>query len=228
LLELAAAPPEVRVEPALIDLLSRVRRALDGAVAFVSGRSIADLDQLFAPVSWPAAGVHGLERRDASGHLNATSSVDAAVIGRARNRLEQASAGLPGTIVEDKGLAVALHYRQAPHFETPARRAARAIARESGGNLRLLEGQMVLELLPAGATKSDAIRAFLQERPFYGRRPIFIGDDVTDEQALVDVERMGGLSVAVGDRVGAMLRVAGPRDVRVFLEDLADSGVPAA
>jgi trehalose 6-phosphate phosphatase len=86
---------------------------------------------------------------------------------------------------------------------------------------------MVLELRPVGATKADAIRAFLAEPPFLRRRPIFLGDDVTDVAGLEEVERCGGLSVAVGDRVEGMQRVAGPRDVRAFLAELAETGSPA-
>lgn len=86
---------------------------------------------------------------------------------------------------------------------------------------------MVLEVRPGGATKADAIRAFLAEPPFAGRWPIFMGDDTTDEDGLAAVERFGGLSVAVGDRVQGMVRVSGPRDVLVFLEELAESGAPS-
>jgi trehalose 6-phosphate phosphatase len=226
LLEIAATPRAVCVEPSLHELLSRVNFALRGAVALVSGRPVADLDRLFAPRRWPAAGVHGLERRDAAGHWHAHPPVDEARIGIARSRLRRLSARLPGTIVEDKGPTVALHYRQAPQHEEVARREVRSIARDIGGDFHLLEGSMVLELRPQGASKADAIRAFLLEPPFAGTRPIFIGDDLTDQEALADVERMGGLSVAVGDRVQAMSRVSGPRDVRVFLEELAETGVP--
>jgi len=224
---MAATPRDVCVEPSLQDLLSRVNFALQGAVALVSGRPVADLDRLFAPRRWPAAGVHGLERRDAAGHWHTYPPVDQARIGIARGRLRRLSARLPGTIVEDKGPTVALHYRQAPQHEELARREARAIARDIGGDFYLLEGRMVLELRPDGANKADAIRAFLLEPPFAGRRPIFIGDDVTDQEALLDVERAGGLSVAVGDRVQAMTRVSGPGHVRALLEELAETGVPA-
>lgn len=224
---MAATPQDVRVEPSLHELLSRVSVALQGAVALVSGRPVADLDRLFAPRRWPAAGVHGLERRDAAGNWHAHPSVDETKIGHARARLRQLSTRLPGTIVEDKGPTVALHYRQAPQHEDLVRREVRAIARDIGGDFHLLEGRMVLELRPEGADKADAVRAFLGEPPFAGGRPIFIGDDVTDQAALAEVQRLGGLSVAVGDRVHAMMRVSGPRDVRVFLEELAESGVPA-
>lgn len=145
---------------------------------------------------------------------------------RARERLQQLSSRFPGTLFEDKGLSIAVHYRRAPNVEDELRRESRAIARETGENFLLLEGRKVLELRPRGMTKADAIRAFLAEPPFARRLPIFIGDDVTDEEALADVQRMGGLGVAVGDRVDAMMRLSGPRDVRAFLEDLAEAGSP--
>jgi trehalose 6-phosphate phosphatase len=227
LLDIAATPDSIQVEPGLHDLLARLRAVLDGAVALVSGRPIVELDRLFGPHRWAAAGVHGLERRDSIGRWHSQNGFDVATVARARERLQQLSGRLPGTVFEDKGLAVALHYRQVPHVEGQVRSEARSIMRAVGGRLVLLEGRMVIELRPAGSTKADAIREFLNEAPFKGRRPIFIGDDVTDQTALDAVERIGGLSVAVGDHVRAMLQVAGPRDVRVFLEELADAGVPA-
>ena len=124
-------------------------------------------------------------------------------------------------------MSVALHYRQVPHLESQVHDETRAILRSLGGRIVLLEGRMVVELRLEGANKADAIREFLGETPFKGRRPIFIGDDVTDAKALEEVERIGGLSVAVGDRVHAMRRVSGPRDVRVLLEELADAGAPS-
>jgi trehalose 6-phosphate phosphatase len=181
---------------------------------------------LFSPRRWPAAGVHGLERRDAAGHWHSQPPVDETKIGQARMRLHRLSAELPGTIVEDKGPTVALHYRLAPQHEEQARSGARAIARDIGDDFHLLEGRKVLELRPNGANKADAVLAFLVEPPFEGGRPIFVGDDITDQAALAEVERVGGLSVAVGDRVQGMIQVAGPRDVRVFLERLAITGRP--
>ncbi len=226
LLEIAATPDSVRVETSLQDLLRRLRTVLGGAVALISGRPIVDIDRLFGPHRWAAAGVHGLERRDSQGRWHSQNGFDVATVAQARDRLQQLASRLPGTILEDKGLSVALHYRRVPHLESQVHGEARAILRSLGGRLVLLEGHMVVELRLVGANKADAIREFLGEPPFKGRRPIFIGDDVTDEKALEEVERIGGLSVAVGDRVGAMLRVSGPRDVRVFLEELADAGVP--
>ena len=228
LLEFAATPDAVHVDPALLDLLSRVRAALGDAVALVSGRPIVELDRLFGPRRWAAAGVHGLERRDSLGRWHSQNGFDLAMVQRARERLRQLSDRLPGTFLEDKGLAIALHYRQTPQAGPLIRTETRAVLREVGGRLVMLEGDMVMEVRPEGSTKADAVEAFLREPPFVDRQPIFVGDDVTDAGALELVERRGGLSVAVGDRVQAMLRVAGPRDVRVFLEDLATTGAPVA
>ena len=225
LLEFASTPDGVEIEPDLLALLERLRVTLDGAVALVSGRTIADLDRLFGQHRWPAAGIHGLERRDSVGDWHSQERLDVAAIAQARNRLRQLADRLPGTILEDKGMAVALHYRRAPMHEDRIRSAARAIAR-SPGRLVVLEGRMVIELRPRGSSKADAIREFLVESPFMGRRPIFLGDDVTDQEALEEVQRAGGLSVAVGDRVKGILRLTGPRDVRNFLEAIACSGGP--
>jgi trehalose 6-phosphate phosphatase len=226
LLEIAATPDSVQVETSLQDLLDRLRTVLGGAVALISGRPIVDIDRLFGPQRWAAAGVHGLERRDSQGRWRAQNGFNVAFVAQARERLQQLANRLPGTILEDKGMSVALHYRQVPHLESQVQSGTRAILRALGGRLVLLEGRMVVELRLAGPNKADAIREFLAESPFKGRRPIFIGDDVTDEKALEEVERIGGLSVAVGDRVRAMLRVSGPRDVRIFLEELAEAGAP--
>lgn len=227
LLELAATPDRALVAPPLRDLLDRVNRSLGGAVALISGRTIDDLDGLFEPRQWPASGVHGLERRDSKGRRHVADSVDIETVARARDRISELSTRFPGTLVEDKGLAVALHYRLAPHFEHELRRELRTLTSDLGAEFRLLEGRMVLEVRPGGATKADAIRAFLAEPPFVGRWPIFMGDDTTDEDGLAAVERFGGLSVAVGDRVQGMVRVSGPRDVHVFLEELAETGAPS-
>ena len=184
LLEIAATPNAVRVEASLQDLLGRLRTVLGGAVALISGRPIVSLDQLFGPHRWAAAGVHGLERRDSQGRWHSRNGFDVATVAQARDRLRQLADRLPGTILEDKGLSVALHYRQVPHLESQIHGEMRAILRALGGRLVLLEGRMVFELRLAGANKADAIREFLGEAPFKGRRPIFIGDDLTDETAL--------------------------------------------
>jgi trehalose 6-phosphate phosphatase len=202
-----------------------VGASLNGAMALVSGRSISELDRLFAPRRWPAAGIHGLERRDAAGAVHRAVEDDPQ-LEIARHELGRLTQRLPGTILEDKGLTLAVHYRRAPQCEEELRTAVLALARRCGSGFDVLEGRKVLELRPVGATKAHAIREFLAEPPFLGRRPIFLGDDITDASGLDEVERRGGLSVAVGDRVRGMVRVDGPREVRIFLAGLARNGSP--
>lgn len=227
LLEIAPTPDAVHVEPDLVELLERVRSALGGAVALVSGRSIATVDTLFAPLRWPVAGLHGLERRDAAGVVHTAGALNAR-LAEVRHEIAELAAGLPGVLLEDKGQSVALHYRAAPEHEPALRRAMRSLARRLGDDYHLLEGKMVLELKPSVATKAEAIRAYLGEPPFAGRRPIFVGDDVTDLDGFAAVDRVGGLSIAVGDRVEARSRVGSPRDVRALLAHLAEpAGLPA-
>jgi len=226
LLEIAPTPDAVRVDDHLTRLLADVSNALDGAVALVSGRAIAALDRLFAPRRWPAAGLHGLERRDADGRLH-RHEPGRQRLDRVRLTLLYLAARTPGILLEDKGLAIAVHYRAAPEIEPTLRRTLRELTDELAPDYHLLEGKQVFELKPSSATKADAVRAFMNESPFAGRRPIYVGDDVTDLDGFAAVERVGGLSVAVGDRVQAQLRVASPRDVRSLLADLSERRSPA-
>jgi trehalose 6-phosphate phosphatase len=226
LLEIAPTPDAVQVGETLKRLLLRVRDALDGAVALVSGRSLEQLDELFAPERWPAAGLHGLERRGADQRIR-HAGPHAPALADARVALADLASRSPGTLVEDKGRSLALHYRAAPELESSLRREIRGIATRLGDDYHVLEGNRVFEVKPRAATKADAIRAFLAEPPFAGRRPMFIGDDITDLDGFAAVERAGGISVAVGDRVQAQSRVASPRDVRALLADLAEFRVTA-
>ncbi len=226
LLDIAATPDGVRVDQPLHRLLGATAEALQGAVALVSGRSLAQLDVMFAPVRWTAAGQHGLERRDASGFVHRARFDDSA-LADARLAMAAAAAATPGALLEDKGLALALHYRLAPAFEQQLRREVGSIARRLGDAFHVQEGRRVLELKPVAPTKADAIRAYMAEPPFAGRRPMFVGDDLTDLDGFAAVERLGGLSVAVGDHVNAMSRVASPRDVRVLLADLTEGRATA-
>jgi trehalose 6-phosphate phosphatase len=226
LLDIAPTPDAVVVDAALPALLQQVRDALGGALALVSGRSLEQLDALFAPYSWPAAGLHGLERRDERGQVHRAGD-DGPVLDEARLALADVVARAPGALLEDKGRSLAIHYRAAPALEHVLRRELRAIAARLGADFHVLEGRRVLELKPVAATKARAIEEFLAEAPFAGRLPIFIGDDVTDLDGFAAVEAAGGVSIAVGDRVEAMMRVASPRDVRVLLADLAERRVAA-
>jgi len=220
LLEIAPTPDAVVVDEALREVMLAVRETLQGAVALVSGREIAALDALFAPQRWPAAGLHGLERRDAAGCLH-LRAVEGRRLDPARASLREVADRAPGALLEDKGHALALHYRNAPDHEAGLRRAMQGVAAGLAPEFTLLEGKCVLELKPSAATKADAVGEFLREPPFAGRRPIYVGDDVTDLDGFAAAERAGGLSVAVGDRVQAQRHLASPRDVRDLLGNLA-------
>jgi trehalose 6-phosphate phosphatase len=196
LLEIAARPDEVAAAPGLVETLGRVHELLAGATAFVSGRRIADLDNIFKPLALPAAGVHGLERRRADD--SCVRYETAAFMNTIRRHLEESLADRPGLLLEDKGLTVAVHYRRAPELEHHVRDLARTLVAGHEREIRLLEGRMVVEFQPLLADKGRAIAEFMGEPPFRGRRPVFLGDDVTDEDAFMAVNRLGGTTVLVG------------------------------
>jgi trehalose 6-phosphate phosphatase len=215
LLDIAPTPDGVFVDQSLRSLLFRVREAFGGAVALVSGRPLASLDELFSD-AWAAAGLHGTERRDAAGRVHVVvQNCDRLELTRAA--LRRVVAETPGALLEDKGCALAVHYRSAPDAEWKLRRAVEDWAAQLAPEFHVIDGKRVLEIKPVAASKSAAIRAFLREPPFAGRTPMFLGDDFTDLDGFVCVERAGGLSVAVGDPLTARLHLASPREVRTFL-----------
>ena len=226
LVEFAASPDDVHVDPALAALIDRGSQALGGALALVSGRTLADLDRLFAPRRWPAAGLHGLERRDAQGRTTAPSH-GRTQLATARAMLDAIASQHPGVLVEDKGASIAVHYRKAPQLEGALSWMLEQLVRDLGGEFDLQPGACVLELKLRGPNKADAIQAFLAEPPFAGRIPLFAGDDLTDIDGFEAVERAGGLSISVGDRVRGRLRFASPAQLRAFLAELLPA-VPAA
>jgi trehalose 6-phosphate phosphatase len=194
LLEIARRPDAVRVAAPLRDLLGALLTDSGGAVALVSGRSLANLDELFAPLAFPAAGLHGLERRSASGIIH-TRDV-AASLETVRQMLTAQSC--PGLLVEDKGGAIALHYREHPELEDHAHRLVADAVRLAGAGWQAVPGKMSVELRLSGLGKHHALEDFMQEPPFEGRRPAFLGDDVTDEDGFEWVNARGGWSVHIG------------------------------
>jgi trehalose 6-phosphate phosphatase len=198
LAEIAEHPDVVSVQPPLPSTLAAVSEALDGALAIVSGRPLLQIDTLLAPLTLPVAGLHGLERRDAGGRV-VRADVPTGELKSARRALADFVCGTPGLVLEDKGLTLALHFRQAPTRRAECRRAVdRALANGTGA-LHVLKGKMVYEIKPVGVDKGRAIAAFLGEPPFAGRVPVFAGDDTTDEDGFALVNRRGGISIRVGD-----------------------------
>jgi trehalose 6-phosphate phosphatase len=220
LIELTDTPFETYADTDLKALLGEVAERLGGAVALVSGRSIEYLDALFAPLRLPAAGLHGVERRKATGVMHGASFADSQ-LDPARVALGALVKACPGTLLEDKGRTVAVHFRMAPEAESNVRGAMAAVASQLGSNYHIQEGNMMLEIKPRGFTKDGAIKAFMQEPPFSGRRPVFVGDDLTDLDGIKIVEYLGGISIAVGDRVHAQYRAENPSAVRAWLQGIA-------
>ncbi len=222
LLDIARRPEAVSVSPELRDALQLAYRLSDGAVALISGRSLSDLDHLFGPLQFPAAGQHGLERRDSRGHV--TRSTDALDrINLAARTLDAQAQTQPGILVEHKGLSLALHYRGAPKSQEWAEFSMRALLIGLGPEFQLIEGKMVYELKPGGRDKGTAIADFMSEAPFAGRLPVFIGDDTTDEDGFAVVNSRAGHSVKVGNgATAARWHIADAPGVRRWIESYAE------
>jgi trehalose 6-phosphate phosphatase len=212
LLELVARPDAVETPDRVRRILERLERLDPPAVAFISGRSMADLDRLLTPHRFAVAAVHGSERRDLRGKLSVVRS-ERAALNVVRPILRGFASANAGALVEDKSISVALHYRQRPDLLPAVRQLADALSRILPDHYELLHGSMVVEIKPTAASKGTAIRAFMQEAPFATRIPMFIGDDITDETGFRVINELGGISVKVG---------AGPSEARYRL-----SGVPA-
>lgn len=190
-------PDKVTIPASVRQHLQQLSNLNHGALALVSGRPIAQLDALVAPLEASAAGVHGAERRDASGHIH-RHSLPADVAQTLQRELQETLDQWPGTQLEAKGMAFALHYRQAMAYEAAIIKLAEdAVARFPG--LALQPGKCVVELKPQGIDKGAAIREFMHEAPFAGRTPVFVGDDLTDEKGFLAVNALGGISVKVGE-----------------------------
>lgn len=220
LIEFAATPMEVRVQPDVQALIRRFYQAAGGAVALISGRRVADIDRLFGSNALPVAGQHGVERRDATGrlHHHAPSGNLAAI----KPSIETLAASMPGVLMEDKGASIALHYRRAPQLAPRLRRALRELVAAAGEDIALQPGKMVLEVRPAGRDKGITIREFMAEPPFRGRMPAFVGDDATDEYGFALVNELGGHSIKVGRGASvARWRLPDVRAVRNWLRRCA-------
>jgi trehalose 6-phosphate phosphatase len=225
LLELADHPGAVFVDADLRQLIERLRGAANGAVALVSGRTIADLDRLFGDPTLPLAGLHGCERRDARGamHIAPIAIEQLADVRAGLGRLAQRH---PGLLIEDKGAGLALHFLQAPHLERELRAEVALLAAPLVPRFALLDGHAVIEVKPAAHTKETAVTEFMDEAPFRGRVPIFIGDDTTDYGGFAAVRRFDGLPIAVGPRVKSEWWLPGPLAVRQWLGQLVAAVAP--
>ncbi|HEX7282887.1 MAG TPA: trehalose-phosphatase [Vicinamibacterales bacterium] len=197
LVDFADSPGAVKLASTLPALVDALYESSGGAVALITGRSIADADRLFAKRRLPIAGQHGHERRSASGKVTWHQASPKA-LDPARHKLGVLVARHQQLLLEDKGLTLALHYRRAPNLASLAHRMMHAIQDSLGDQYCIHRGKCVVELAPAGRDKGRAIRAFMRESPFRGKPPVFIGDDVTDEHGFAMVNHLGGDSIKVG------------------------------
>jgi len=222
LVDIVARPDLTRVSPQLVDLLGQIYRRLEGALAIVTGRPLADLDRLLAPLTLPAAGIHGIEHRGTTGQVE--SRCRAAIPDDIRAQIAALAASDRRFILEDKGFSLGLHYRQAPELEAVVRTKLDTISATLGPKFSVQSGKMVLELRPAGIDKGSAIEKFMSEAPFAGRHAMFFGDDRTDEDGFAVVNRLHGTSVRVGKpdpASAAQFTLDEVADVHAWLESLA-------
>ncbi|MDQ0465727.1 trehalose 6-phosphate phosphatase [Caulobacter ginsengisoli] len=215
---IAPRPQDVGIDTRRNRLLARTAERLGGRLAVISGRTIDDIDRILESAVAAVSGIHGLERRSALGARFAAPVHPA--LDQVRADFQRLAAGAPGLLVEDKGASVALHYRGAPDFENRAIGLARRLADRTG--LTLQAGSCVVELRTPGPDKGDAVAAFLAEPPFAGCRPVFVGDDLTDEDAFAFVERSGGMGVLVGParETAASRRLADVEAVLAWLQEI--------
>ena len=223
LLDLAPTPREVWVPPGLAETLNRLHDMTSGALALVSGRSLNDIDLIFAPAQFPAVGGHGAEMRisiDSEAVATHAPPMDKEL----KRRLAAIARLSPGILLEDKGYSLALHYRLAPHAEKAIYEAVSLIRADlPNAPIEVLPGKCVCEIKQSGFDKATGVRELMAHEPFRGRRPIFIGDDVTDESVFAIMPDLGGLAFSVGRRAqGVTDHFDEPRDVRAWLAGLID------
>jgi len=223
LLEIAPTPDAVVVPPDLPPLLDAICRRADGALAPLTGRDAATGDRLFAPFRLPVGAVHGSLIRDAAGDtLGAPPDPKLPEI---RTRLAAFVAAHPTALLEDKGTAVALHFRADPSLAGPAEATVRAAVAGASG-LTVQPGKMVFEIRPARADKGAALATFMATAAYHNRRPVAVGDDLTDESMFAAALAAGGMALRVGDPSHpgdsrASVAFETPHDVRRWLARLS-------
>jgi trehalose 6-phosphate phosphatase len=217
LLDIAATPRAVEVPPGLITALRRLCEQTQGATAFVSGRPLAELDRLFDPLRLPAVAGHGAELRLTEGGELCRHA--ARIGGDVRVRFADFIKSHEGIFLEDKGYSLALHYRLAPQYEASVwQTVTEACAPYLSNSIEILPGKEVIEVKSTGFDKGSGIRELMKHPPFHGRRPVFVGDDVTDHAGFAVLPEFDGLGFSVGMKFAELAgSFPAPRDVRQWL-----------
>jgi trehalose 6-phosphate phosphatase len=228
LIDIGSSPSDVHVSDELRATLARLLALTGGALALVSGRPIANLDRLFTPLKLPTIGGHGAETRVRSGAVTQAAEPLSRDL---RRRLTEAATPGSGIVVEDKGYSLALHYRNGPQHEARLRQQiAAARAAFAAEATEVLAGKSMFEVKRPDVSKGEGVRALMAFAPFAGRKPVFIGDDVTDESVFARLPQLGGLGFSVGRHFAGLAGIFdSPRDVRRALARMAASaqGAPA-
>ena len=222
LLDIAPTPDSVIVPARLPELLYQLWMRFDGALALVSGRALDDIDRLFAPYRFPAAGGHGCEIREPNGCL-LQPTLEATQVSALHEAISTYEFSSTGVLVEYKPFGVAIHYRLSPEAEPQVTACVQTALARLGTGFALQRGKCVQEIKPVGISKGSAIRHLMDRWPFRGRKPFFIGDDATDESGFEAVNLAGGTSIRVGDGTsGSLARYAvrTPAAVHELLEAL--------
>jgi trehalose 6-phosphate phosphatase len=228
LVEFADRPSQVSIGEELRRMLEALRDAAGGALALISGRSVADMDRLLSPSRFCVAGQHGAERRDAAGMVH-RHGLQLSRLRDASERLSRVAERYPALVLEDKGMTLALHYRLGPELGPKVRELIERFARDLGEEFEVQEGKMVFEIKPSGRDKGTAIADYMKEEPFREGLPVFIGDDHTDEYGFRIVNRLGGYSIKVGKGpTAARWRLRDAAAVRMWLARFVESSKPAA
>jgi trehalose 6-phosphate phosphatase len=216
------------VPPGLAKTLNRLHERTSGALALVSGRSLNDIDLIFAPEQFPAVGGHGAEMR-VSIEEESVATHAPPLDKELKRRLAAIAKLSPGILLEDKGYSLALHYRLAPHAEKAIYAAVSLIRADlPNAPIEVLPGKCVCEIKHSGFTKATGVLELMNHEPFKGRRPLFIGDDVTDESVFAIMPDLRGLAFSVGRRAkGVAGHFDEPSDVREWLAHLLDDERPA-
>ncbi|HLI99793.1 MAG TPA: trehalose-phosphatase [Bradyrhizobium sp.] len=223
LLDLAPTPREVWVPSGLVVTLRSLYERTKGALALVSGRSLNDIDLIFAPDVFPAVGGHGAEMR-LSSESEAVATHAPPIDKELKRRLAAIAKLSPGILLEDKGYSLALHYRLAPHAEKAIYEAVSLIRADlANAPIEILPGKCVCEIKSSGFDKATGVRELMSHAPFQDRRPVFIGDDVTDESVFAVMPDLDGFAFSVGRRAqGVEGYFDAPGDVRAWLARLSD------
>jgi len=217
LLDIAASPETVFVPKHLIDTLARLRRQMDGAVAVLSGRALRTIDRLLHPLLVCAGSEHGAVLRLPDGTVT-EAPTETVVPAHWRQLIHRQAEGWPGVLVEEKSHGVAVHYRANPQLGLPVMALLEQFV-ESDPNFEILPALMARELRHRSINKGAALRRLMKTDVFKGRKPFFIGDDVTDEDAIAAAEQLGGIGLRVPQAFAGE-----PARVRAWLTELAERG----